>query len=73
MNFTYEVTKPPDNKFGGPTKDGSWNGMVNELQNGRADIGKYVHTSSGFYTVTHHKLTHLIWLLYKYSTFLSNV
>ena len=40
MNFTYEVTKPPDNKFGGITKDGSWNGMVKELINKRADIGK---------------------------------
>ena len=39
MNFTYEVTKPPDKKFGGLTKDGSWNGLVNELQNKRADIG----------------------------------
>ena len=39
MNFTYQVTKPPDNKWGTLTKDGSWNGLVNELINKRADIG----------------------------------
>ena len=39
LNFTYEVRRPPDGQWGAIQADGSWTGMVNELQYQRADIG----------------------------------
>ena len=39
LNFTYVVTKPPDGQWGAIQSDGTWSGMVRELQEGRADIG----------------------------------
>ena len=39
MNFTYYLTKPPDGEWGAIQLDGTWSGMVNELQQQRADMG----------------------------------
>ena len=39
MNFTYTLGKPPDGQWGAKQDDGSWSGMVGELQNQRADFG----------------------------------
>ena len=41
MNFTYEVRKSPDGQYGAIQPDGSWNGMIRELQFERADIGNH--------------------------------
>ena len=40
MNFTFHLSKPPDGQWGAIQPDGSWSGMVNELQQQRADMGK---------------------------------
>ena len=40
MNFTYVVSKPPDGTFGALKPDGNWTGMIGELVNQKADIGK---------------------------------
>ncbi len=40
MNFTYELTKPPDGVWGAIQPDGTWNGMVGMLSRGEIDIGK---------------------------------
>ena len=40
MNFTFESRKPKDGEFGSKRKDGSWSGMVGELIDGSADLGK---------------------------------
>ena len=42
MNFTYQLKKTPDNQYGAVRPDGTWNGMIRELQMQNADIGKYV-------------------------------
>ena len=39
LNFTFVVTKPPDEQWGAIQSDGTWTGMVKELQQERADIG----------------------------------
>ena len=39
LNFTFVVTKPPDGQWGAIQSDGTWSGMVRELQEDRADIG----------------------------------
>ena len=39
LNFTFTVTKPPDGQWGGLQSDGTWTGMIRELQDERADIG----------------------------------
>ena len=39
MNFTYYLSKPPDGEWGAIQSDGTWSGMVNELQQQRADMG----------------------------------
>ena len=39
MNFTFDgVTKPPDGQWGAKKSDGTWTGMVRELQDQRTDI-----------------------------------
>ena len=38
LNFTFVLTKPPDGQWGALQSDGTWTGMVRELQEGRADI-----------------------------------
>ena len=39
MNFTYVLRKSPDNKFGNKKADGSFNGMIGELEKLNADMG----------------------------------
>ena len=39
MNFTYTLEPPPDKKWGGLQKDGSWNGMIGLLKDEHVDIG----------------------------------
>ena len=41
LNFTYVLTKPPDGQGGVLQSDGTWTGMIRELQEQRVDIGKY--------------------------------
>ena len=38
LNFTFILTRPPDGQWGSLQSDGTWTGMVRELQEGRADI-----------------------------------
>ena len=40
MNFTFELKRSPDGNWGSIQPDGTWNGMIRELQSNRADIGK---------------------------------
>ena len=39
MNFTYTTVKPKDGLFGNVQEDGSWTGIVGELQDQKVDIG----------------------------------
>ena len=39
MNFTYTIVKPHDGKWGSPYGNGSWTGVVGDLQRRKADIG----------------------------------
>ena len=39
MNFTYSLTKSPDGQWGAILPNGSWTGMVKDLQNDVFDIG----------------------------------
>ena len=39
MNFTYSLTKSPDGQWGAVLPNGSWTGMVKDLQNDVFDIG----------------------------------
>ena len=41
MNFTYHLSKSPDGQWGATQPDGSWSGMVKELQEQRSDMGKF--------------------------------
>ncbi|KAA0187277.1 Ionotropic receptor 191 [Hyalella azteca] len=38
MNFTCNISPPPDRQFGALRKDGSWTGLVGEVDAGRADL-----------------------------------
>ena len=40
LNFTFELKRSPDGNWGSVQPDGTWNGMIRELQSKRADIGK---------------------------------
>ena len=40
MNFSYTLTPPPDNAWGGKQPDGSWNGMMNLVEKELSDFGK---------------------------------
>ncbi len=40
LNFTFTLTKPPDRSWGSLKKNGSWSGMVRQLQLDNSDIGK---------------------------------
>ena len=42
LNFTFVVTTPPDGQWGAIQSDGTWSGMVRELQEGRVDIGNLI-------------------------------
>ena len=39
MNFSLIFTKPPDNAWGSLRSDGTWSGIVRQLQDGTVDIG----------------------------------
>ena len=39
MNFTYDLTQPPDGQWGAIQPDGSWSGLVGMLMRGEIDIG----------------------------------
>lgn len=39
LHFQYNISLSPDGRVGNLNDDGSWNGMVRELMNKRADIG----------------------------------
>ncbi|CAG0881431.1 unnamed protein product [Darwinula stevensoni] len=39
LNFTYEYRIVADGKFGSQNENGSWNGIVGEVMNGKADLG----------------------------------
>ena len=41
LNFTFAITKPPDEQWGAIQSDGTWTGMVRELEQRKADIGNY--------------------------------
>ena len=49
LNFTFSLLEPPDNKWGGKSKDRTmgWNGMVGDIAEGTADLGV------GPFTITH--------------------
>ncbi|XP_067046387.1 glutamate receptor 4-like isoform X2 [Acropora muricata] len=38
LHFTYKIYPSPDGQYGGITENGTWNGMMGELVNKRADI-----------------------------------
>jgi hypothetical protein len=38
LDFDYEVYEVPDGSYGSRNKDGSWNGMINELIQGVSTI-----------------------------------
>lgn len=40
MNFSYELTKPPDGQWGAIQPDNTWSGMVGMLASDQIDIGK---------------------------------
>ena len=40
LNFTYDLTKPPDGQWGSIQSDMSWTGIVGMLTRGDIDIGK---------------------------------
>ena len=39
LNFTFVLTQPPDGQWGALQSDGTWTGMIRELQDERTDIG----------------------------------
>ena len=40
LNFTFDLRKPPDLQWGAKDSNGNWNGMINEVLNGKTDFGK---------------------------------
>ena len=43
MNFSLYFTKPPDQKWGALSLNGTWNGIIRQLQEGEADIGYIIY------------------------------
>ena len=43
MNFTYALRISPDKKFGNKKSDGSFNGMIGELEKQNADMGMSIY------------------------------
>ena len=41
MNFTFNLRAASDGRFGGKKKDGSWNGMIGEVNRGESDMGNH--------------------------------
>ena len=56
MNFTYEITMPPDKSWG-TYKDGKWNGMIRQLVEDEVDI------APAEFTVTHIRSTSVDFLV----------
>ena len=48
MNFTYDLTKPPDGQWGAIQPDGSWSGMVGMLVREEIDVGNVKSSTSLF-------------------------
>ena len=42
LNFTYTYVPPPDGAWGVLQEDGTWNGMMNMVQNEDVDFCKYI-------------------------------
>ena len=40
LNFSYTVTNPPDGEWGSEKDDGTWSGMVGQLETKMVDIGR---------------------------------
>ena len=40
LNFSYTVTTPPDGEWGSKKDDGTWSGMVGQLETKIVDIGR---------------------------------
>ena len=40
LNFTYDLTQPPDGQWGAIQPDGTWSGLVGMLMRDEIDIGK---------------------------------
>ena len=40
LNYTYDLTKPPDGQWGAIQPDGSWSGLVGMLIRQEIDMGK---------------------------------
>ena len=51
LNFTYTVTIPPDGEWGSMKDDGTWSGMVGQLETKIVDIGglNYYYLSVYFF------------------------
>ena len=43
LNFSYTVTSPPDNEWGAMKDDGTWSGMVGQLEAKIVDIGRLIN------------------------------
>ena len=41
LNFTYTVTTPTDGQWGVRKDDGTWSGMVGQLETKTVDIGRF--------------------------------
>ena len=62
LNFTYDLTKPPDGQWGSLQSDMSWTGMVGMLNRGEIDIGKLT-TNSESTNLCHNYFIHTFELL----------
>ena len=40
MNFTYVAREPPDGRYGGVHPNGTWMGIIGEVQKRNVEIGK---------------------------------
>ena len=67
MNFTYDLTQPPDGQWGAIQPDGSWSGLVGMLMRGEIDIGNRI---SWFSSMTY---LSLLWELARRMTVLTSI
>ena len=42
LNFSYTVIQPPDGQWGAMKSDGSWSGMIGQLETKEVDFGRPV-------------------------------
>ena len=52
LNFTYKLRPPPDRQWGAKRADGSWTGIIGELDEKRADICERKHVYFLVYNIT---------------------